>query len=164
MKIAILSDIHDNIPNLDKALAEVKKQKIKTIIFCGDLCASSTLTKLAKISAKIHITFGNVDGDEYMITKLTEEKFKNVTLHEELGEIKIGGKKIAFCHLPKFAYGLASSGKYDLVFYGHTHTPWKEKVKKTILLNPGEIGSHFGKASFAIYNLKNNKTELKILK
>ncbi len=164
MKIAILSDIHDNIPNLKKVFDEIKKQKIKTIIFCGDLCAPSTLDKFAKFKGKTHLVFGNVDGDRYLMTKLTDTKIKNIKIHGELGELRLGNKKIAFCHNPKFAHRLAASGKYDLVFYGHTHTPWKKKINNTILLNPGEIGSHFGKSSFAIYNLKNNKAELKILK
>ena len=43
MKIAIISDTHDNIANLKKAAEFIKKEKIKTIILCGDIFKSETI-------------------------------------------------------------------------------------------------------------------------
>ena len=82
---------------------------------------------------------------------------------EESGQIKIGGKKIAFCHFPEIGRDLAKTQKYDLVFYGHTHKPWEEKIGKTRLVNPGNIAGLFFRPSFAIYDTKTGKLELKIL-
>jgi len=39
MLIGILSDIHDNLPNLQKALDQFSRRKIATLIFCGDFCS-----------------------------------------------------------------------------------------------------------------------------
>ncbi len=177
MKIAILSDSHDNIVNIHKALDFLKKEGIKTMIHCGDVCAPSTLKELSKkFDGKINIIFGNVDGDHFRSTRLADTKLKNVLLYGELGEIELDGKKIAFTHLPKFARGLAMTGDYDIVFYGHSHKPWEETInlpnnpstrlragKKVQLANPGTLAGMFYKATFAIYDTKSGKLELKIL-
>ena len=164
MKLAIISDTHDNLANIKKALGIMKKEKVAEIIHCGDVCAPSTLKEIAKsFSGKIHLVFGNVDGDHYLETKISYTEFKNIIVYGDLGEMEIEGRKIAFCHLPEFARGLASENKYDLVFYGHTHKPWEEKIGKTRLINPGTLAGMFYKASFAIYDTKKDKLDLKIL-
>jgi len=163
MKIAIISDTHDNIPNLEKTLTWLKSQDISLIIHCGDLCAPSILTNILvpKFSGKIHLIHGNV-GDRELLTEKVKE-FKNVRLHREVGEIKIDGKNIAFVHEPDEAKKLAETGKYHLVFYGHNHKPWEEKIGQTKLVNPGTLAGMFYKATFAVYETKTDKLELKIL-
>jgi len=89
--------------------------------------------------------------------------FKNVKIYEEFGEIKIGVKKIAFCHFPEVAAELVKKQKYNFVFYGHNHKPWLEQVDKTKLVNPGNLAGIFYKATFAIYDTRTDKLELKIL-
>jgi putative phosphoesterase len=163
MKIAILSDSHDNIPNLKKAVSLIKQKKIKTVIHCGDICAAVTLKKaFLNFKGKIHIVFGNVDGDRFFSAK-DSLIMPHIKFWGEFGEIRAGKKKIAFTHSPKLARALAQTGKYDLVFYGHSHKPWEEKVGKTRLVNPGNIANIFYRPSFAIYDTKTNKLELVIL-
>ena len=168
MKIAIFSDSHDNILNLEKFLEWCQKNKIKQLIFCGDLCAPSTLKEVLgpKFKGKIHLVFGNV-GDKNLEIEVASN-FPHIKHHGDVGEIKICNKKIAFTHFPQKAKELASTGKYDIIFYGHTHKPWIEKitVKKTkpvYLVNPGTLAGMFYKATFAVYDTKKNKFELKIL-
>ena len=163
MKIAIVSDSHDNLPNFKKAIDWIEKQGIKTLIHCGDVCAPSALKLLKDFSGKTFVVFGNVDGEHYRLTKLSYEELKNVKILGESGELELEGKKIAFCHFPHFAKGLCSTGDYDLVFYGHTHKPWEEKIGNCRLINPGNISGWPYKASFAIYDTKTDKLELKIL-
>ena len=165
MKIAIISDTHDNLPNFKKAVDWIKKEKIKTIIHCGDICAPGVLKEIAKkFTGKIHLVFGNVDGAQFFMTKMVyENQLPNVILYGEKGEIKAGGKRIAFVHLPEFARGLAFTKKYDLVFYGHTHKPWEEKIGNCRLVNPGNLANLFYKATFAVYDTKTDNLELKII-
>ncbi|MFH1192432.1 MAG: metallophosphoesterase family protein [bacterium] len=58
---------------------------------------------------------------------------------------------------------MAESGKYDYVFYGHTHKPWEEMVGECKLLNPGTLAGMFYRATFAVWDTVNNKFSLKIL-
>lgn len=147
MKIAILSDSHDNIPNIKKTLKWINKEGIKTIIHCGDLCAPSTLFSviIPNFTGDIYLVNGNVGDPESLEDGV--KKYPNVyyfndhysTHDRELnkkketvlgyGEIELDGKKIAFTHSPSNAKELAQTGQYDYVFYGHTHKPWEEKLK-----------------------------------
>lgn len=164
MKIAIISDTHDNLTNFKKAVNWIEKQKIKTIIHCGDIGSPIGLQEAVKdFSGKIHLVFGNYE-DRYLLAKsVSEKKIKNAVLHGEIGEIKKNGTKIAFCHFPEFGRGLAVTGKYNLVFYGHTHRPWEEKIGECELINPGNLAGLYYKATFALYDIKTNRLELKIL-
>jgi len=165
MRIAIVSDTHDHLPNFKRALDWIKKAKIKLVLHCGDVCAPAVLKEAAKdFSGKIHLVFGNVDGDRFLMAKQVYEKeIGNVILHGEWAELKVDNKKIALTHRPKFARGLATTQEYALVFYGHTHKPWEEKIGKCRLVNPGNLAGLFYKATFAVYDTKTNKLELKIL-
>ncbi|MBU1037158.1 metallophosphatase family protein [Patescibacteria group bacterium] len=163
MKIAIISDIHDNVPNLEKALNWLKQNKIEQLIFCGDLCAPSILAKVLapNFSGPIHMVFGNVE-DRNLLPKMVAS-FPQVQHYGDQGEIELENKKIAFVHFPKQARRLAESQKYDLVFYGHDHKPWEEKIKQTRLVNPGTLGGLFSLATFAVYDTVSDNLELKIL-
>ncbi len=162
MKIAVLSDIHDNVWNLDKVLDKLKKEKVEAIIFCGDFCAPFTFKRLANREIPIYAVFGNVDGAQKEITQLALKNYKNVILEKDLLEIELNGRKIAICHNNKFAEGLAKTGKYDAVFHGHTHISKIEKIGKTLLANPGEIhGVITGKCTFGIYDTDKNEIEIK---
>lgn len=163
MKFAIISDTHDNIPTMEQALKWMKENRIKELIHCGDLCAPSVLAKviIPNFSGKIHMVFGNVE-DRERLTELVKQ-YPSVTHYGDVGETIIDGKKIAFVHYPEKAKELAKTGKYDLVFYGHNHRPWEEKIGQTRLINPGTLSGMFAKATFAVYNTKNDELELKIL-
>ena len=164
MKIAIISDSHDNLANLKKALGSLKKEGFRTLLHCGDICAPATLKEiLNQFSGKVHIVFGNVDGDQFRMTKIETDFKGRLKVWGEFGEIKIGGKNIAFTHFPEFARGLALTKKHDLVFHGHTHKPWEEKIGKTKLVNPGNLAGIFYGPTFAIYDTRTNQLKLRIL-
>ena len=164
MEIAILSDSHDHIWNLEKVLKQIKG-KAEAIIHCGDIIAPFTVELLASAHLSTYICFGNnVDQDQMAVIKKANDKFEWVPIAKENGEISLDNRKIAFCHYPKIAELLAKSGAYDAVFYGHTHLAENKKVEKTLLLNPGAIcGIQNGKpgiASYAIYNTQTNSAEI----
>jgi hypothetical protein len=164
MRIAIISDTHDNLPNIDKMLGLVKALGIENIIHCGDVCAPMVMRYIAEnFPGQVHLVFGNVDGDHDMMNQLAKEKLKNVIIYGEIGKVTLGGKKIAFTHKPDGAKQLAASGKFDLVFYGHTHKPWEETINSTKMINPGTLAGLFAKATFAVYDTATGKLELKIL-
>lgn len=163
MKIAIVSDTHDNLPNFEKAVEYAEKNNIETIIHCGDVCNPDTLkTTLKDFKGATFVAVGNMDADRFEDKTIFRE-YPGIKIFYEIGEVELGGKKIAFAHLPETAKELALSEKYDLVFYGHTHKPWEEKVGKTRVTNPGNLSGTFYKATFAIYDTENDKLELRIL-
>lgn len=170
MKLAIISDSHDNIPNLEKFCQWAEARSIDQIIHCGDLASGETLALLSKnFDRPIHLVYGNMDFSRREDIKITAQELPQVELHGEQGELLLmdeSGRriKIAFCHFPETARELALTGKYQLVFFGHTHKPWMETLdNKSQLINPGTLGGVFNKATFAVFDTANSKLELKLL-
>jgi len=162
MKIAVISDTHNNWANFKKAIDWIKKEKIRLILHCGDISSQETIDDAKKyFDGEIKFVKGNADYNLDLPEKM----------ELELGDpsASSGRVKIAFCHFPDMAKKLAQSGKFDLVFYGHTHRPWDELVlsgaegKKCHLINPGELAGQFYKPAFAVYDTETGKLELKLL-
>ena len=164
MKIAVLSDIHDHIWNLEKATKIIKKEKCSAIIFCGDMCAPFTVRLFVDLKVPVYAVWGNVDEDHWGIVKQAGELFICAPLYQEFNEQELGGKKIAFCHYPKLGELLAETKYYDAVFHGHTHRTYQKKVGKTLLANPGAVcgivNGKTGLASLMIYDSGRNAASL----
>lgn len=170
MKIAVISDTHGNLANIQTALEEIKQEEIESIIHCGDIGGLETLEFLDKFNGKVFAVFGNADKGYFEKENSFFERFSNIKFFgstdsagADSGEIELGGKKIAFVHFPEIAQGLAKSQQYDLVFHGHTHRPHQEKIGKTELINPGNLAGLFYRPSFAVYDTQTDKLESKIL-
>jgi putative phosphoesterase len=168
MRIALISDIHDNIANLQKVLDFCARQKIETIICCGDLASLDTLDYINEnFPGTIHYTFGNMD-DEHLVNFKFGEKYKNTFVYQNFGEAEVGNKRVAFVHYPEAAQELCQTGKYNFVFHGHTHKPWSAEAsaketrgsKKCTILNPGNVTGTFYPPTFAVWNVENDKFEL----
>ena len=170
MRIAVISDTHDNIQNLEKVLRRIDG-KVDIIIHCGDYCAPFISAMLVKLGLPTYGCLGNVDGDQKGLTELGGGNFNLVPLYGEYGQVKLDERKIAYCHYPKLANLLAKNGEFDAVFYGHNHTAENKKVNNTLLLNPGAVcgitaGVILGfdkkhkPASYAIYDTKTNSAEI----
>jgi len=149
MKIAVVSDTHNNWTNFKKAIEWIKKEEIRLILHCGDISSQETIDDAKKLfDGEIKFVKGNADW--------------GLDLPDEL-DLEFNKKKIAFVHFPNEAKKLAQSGKFDMVFYGHTHRPWDEKIGDCHMINPGEMAGQFYKPSFAVYDTASDKLELKIL-
>lgn len=160
MKIAIISDIHDNLENLKIALNWIAKNKIEKLICCGDVTNDETIEFLAHNFLKdIYLVKGNC--------ALFDEKkvlnFKNISYLGKIGRINLGGKNIGICHEPFFRDAVLDLGKCDIIFYGHTHKPWEEKFRGVRTVNPGTLGGVFLKGTFAVWDSESGEIELKVL-
>lgn len=163
MKIAIVSDTHGNVANFRKAINWINSQNIQIIFHCGDIGNPESLKEsLEKFNGKFFGVFGNMDAD-FKILISEYNKILNVKIAEKIFETEIENKKFAITHKPDDAKVLAESKKYDVVFYGHTHKPWEEKVGDCRLINPGELAGQIFKPSFAVYDIGKDALELKIL-
>ena len=149
MRIAILSDTHDNIWVLAQLLAGLQAD---TLLFCGDFCAPFTLAQIAEgFRGPVHVVFGNNDGDKLLMSQVAS-RFSHVTLHGDLAELELDGRKVVVSHYPQIGRALAKSGAYDLVCYGHNHERAVEQVGTTVLVNPGEVMGRFGRSTYAVYD------------
>jgi len=163
MRLAIISDTHDNLATLDKFLAYIKENPVKTVIHCGDIASGETLARLAKnFDGDIFAAFGNMDYRE-SVEKSAKKFPERVRIWNEFGEIELGGLKIGFCHHKEIALRRCHEKKFDFIFYGHTHKPWIENINGCRLANPGTLAGMFYQATFAILETETKKLDLKIL-
>lgn len=160
MKIAVLSDIHDNLVRLEEALSYCRNKEIETCICCGDIGQIKGLEIIADTFRSVYLALGNADYNLLNKTGLFPE---SIIWSEDVLDLELDGLKLAIVHHDYKAKDIAKSEKHDVVFYGHTHTPWEKKVGHTLLINPGEVAGQFGPASFAVFDTETKKATLKIL-
>lgn len=163
MKIAIISDTHGNAANFKKAINWLNQNNISLILHCGDIGSPESLKEsLSDFKGDFFGVFGNMDKD-FKILIEEYNKIPKVKINEDILETEIEKKKITITHYPDAAKKLAQLQKYDLVFYGHTHKPWEERIGDCRMINPGELAGQFCKPTFAVYDTDTEKLELKIL-
>jgi putative phosphoesterase len=157
MKIAILSDIHDNIWRLETLLASLEAD---ALVFCGDFCAPFTLAQIAGVfTGPVHVVLGNNDGDKLLLARVAG-KYPHVVLHGDFAELELDGRRVAVTHYPEIGRALAQGGIYDLVCHGHSHERLVEQVGRTVRVNPGEVMGRFGLSTYALYDTSTGQAEI----
>jgi putative phosphoesterase len=160
MRIAILSDVHDNIWKLERLLAGLESE---ALIFCGDFCAPFTLAQIAEgFDGPIHVVFGNNDGDQFLLARVAA-KFPHVALHGDFAELTLDGRQVAVTHYPEIGRALARGGVYDLVCHGHSHERLIERDGEALRVNPGEVMGRFGLSTYAVYDTSSGQAELVVV-
>lgn len=155
MKIALMSDTHDHLVNIRKALEIIRQEECEAIIHCGDIVAPFALKELEHAKIPVHAVFGNNDGDHFLLCQTAAASNGLITIYGQLARIELGGARIAFTHEGPFAEGLAATGKYDMVFFGHTHQHYHDKLGDTILFNPGDVMGKDMDPGFSIVDTTN---------
>ncbi|MDC0325183.1 YfcE family phosphodiesterase [bacterium] len=158
MKIAIISDIHDQLTQLKKALVILKDADV--LLCCGDLCSPFIIKALGEgFSKPIHIVFGNNDGDLFRITQ-NSRPYAHIKLHGELAQLELDGMRFGMQHFDNIARLLADSGKFDVMCFGHNHQFEISSSGPYQLINPGEIyGGLSGHSTAVIYDTKSRTAE-----
>ena len=150
MKLGVMSDSHDNIPQIERAVAFFNDIGVDLVVHAGDFISPFAIAPFAELSCKVVGVFGNNDGERVILA----QRFEAVgEVHPNLAHVSVGGRSIAVMHYPELAIPIAKSGAYDIVVYGHTHQIDIQK-EKSLLLNPGETGGWTtGKSTVAVVDL-----------
>jgi putative phosphoesterase len=158
MKIGVLSDTHNHLENLRRALAVFESQDISTLIHCGDF----TGVEIAQAMQGFRVigVFGNGDAASGEIRRvLLEQNLESYAGLLFRGEI--GGSRIAVVHghMPALLEELVRSQEYEYVFQGHSHQHGEELVGNTRVINPGALGGlHRDQRHICILDLSLGKT------
>ncbi|MBV5317579.1 MAG: YfcE family phosphodiesterase [Desulfobulbaceae bacterium] len=150
MRIAILSDSHDHIPNLRRAVSLANREGADLLIHCGDLISPFMLAYLHAFQGPVHLIYGNNAGDQHLIASRCATGLDNIRHHGFHGTLVADSHRIAFNHYPELARELALSGAYDLVCYGHDHIFSVERLGACLLINPGDLLGKDANPSFAL--------------
>ena len=160
MKLGVMSDSHENMQMIAKAVELFNNEKVHCVLHAGDIISPITAKEFKKLEARLIAVFGNNDGEKFFL----REKLKGIgEIHERKWEGEISGKKILLIHAPDMLDALEKSGAYDIIIYGHTHEPVIRKGR-TLVVNPGECGGWLtGKATVAILDTERMSAEIRTL-
>ncbi len=160
LKIAIISDTHDNYSAVDSAVEILRERKITTVIHCGDICDSETVWLFQGLT--VHFVFGNCDYDRHSLRQAIHGIGE--TLHEPFGHLELDGTKLAFVHGDDASLlrSLEHSGHFDFVFHGHTHVAREHRCGTTRVINPGAL-QRVRTKTFAILDLPSSDVETMVV-
>jgi len=146
MRIGILSDTHDHLPNIAKAVEAFSRSGVEAVIHAGDFCSPFTLPafqQLADKGLKMYAVFGNNDGDRAL---LVQRGGDFCSFADGSRVVKLGGRTFAVMHYPDLADDLYRSRAYDVVIYGHNHK-LRVEGEGHKLLNPGTCAGYLAEAA-----------------
>ncbi len=120
MKIGLISDTHDKIQNIRKAVRIFNDKHVDLVIHAGDFVNPIAVESLAGVKLVVGV-LGNNDTDLAGLTS-TFDKIHG-ELKGEIFETVYDGLKFAIYHGTNLAKReqIIKSGKYDVIIYGHTH-------------------------------------------
>lgn len=160
MKIGIMSDTHDRIEAVDRAIEFFNGEGVEHVLHAGDLISPFVAPRFARLEAPLHYVWGNNEGDRTLITL----KFGEIGV-KPLGEFaafELGGRTLAMIHgtCERVVEALAKSGLFDVVVRGHTHRPDISR-EQTLVINPGEVCGYLtGKQTVALLDTKELTAEI----
>lgn len=155
MKIGILSDTHDNMPAIAKAVSVFNDAEVELVIHAGDLVAPFVSIPLNGLKMEFVAVFGNNDGERIGLLNVFKGK-----IHRAPYLLEFHQKKILILHEPDNLDILAESGKFDAIIYGHTHEVDVRKGK-TLIINPGECSGWLkGQRTVALWDVATGEVQI----
>ncbi len=147
MKLGILSDSHDRLPLLERAVERFRDAGVEMVLHAGDFVSPFTVRPLEKLHAEFVGVFGNNDGDRLYLA----ERFARIgPIHLGYHTFEVDGVRAVLMHEPKSIDALVDSGHYDLVVYGHTHEI-DLREGRCAVVNPGEACGYLsGRATVVV--------------
>jgi uncharacterized protein len=131
VRIAVLSDTHLREGRSLPSIVWGHLEGIDLILHAGDVVSTELLEDLKAI-APVEVVRGNCDGWE--LSGLPEKKI--ITCEK----IRIGLTHGAYGYgkttLEK-AFRMFDPGSVEMIVFGHSHIPFKEKYEGVLLFNPG---------------------------
>lgn len=156
MFLGVISDTHDRLDKIEKAVKYFNTRKIDYVIHAGDYIAPFTAVKFSRLKAPMIGVFGNCDGEK---KGLTEKFAPFAKLYEGPYEFELKGFKIALMHDPEDVDKYIKKNR--IVIYGHTHKPEIKHFSEKALINPGECCGYLtGRSTVATVDTKTLKVSI----
>jgi|SRR5262245_9258613 len=137
MRIGVVSDTHGHETNALAAVRMLQSLEVEAVLHAGDI-GTPQIPKLFA-AWPTHFVFGNCDHDHTALRAAIQQA--GLTCHGLCGDLALAGRKIALLHShdARLFHTVCTSGKYDLVCYGHTHFAEQHHHGTTLILNPGAL-------------------------
>lgn len=151
MKIALLSDSHNNWNALKDAVNSEAADGCDVALFAGDLTRPKGVGVLAEFPGPVHMIVGNMDSQIDAIWA-NADGTDNIIYHGDVCDIERSGVRIFMQHHPEPAEKKAQSDTYDLCVHGHLHEFRYETYVDTHLINPGALTRRSRQPEWAVFD------------
>ena len=138
MIIGLISDTHDRLPLIERAVKRLKEERVKLVLHAGDYISPFTAKPFANLDAPIIGVFGNNCAETETLRRVYSEV--GADLRGYFTEVKEGGLRVALTHGHlKPEMDKAMGGGYDVVVRGHSHRASVREENGILIINPGEV-------------------------
>lgn len=153
MKIGVISDSHDNLPMIRRAVELFNgRGDIELVLHAGDFVAPFAMKALLQLNVPLLAVFGNNDGEHVGLSKLAAD------LADPPVQREIGGRAVCIVHSIEQAAGCEAHA--DVIVYGHDHQA-NIGPGPPLKVNPGECCGYLtGRATVAIVDLETLTAEI----
>ncbi len=131
MLVGVISDTHDRLPAIDRALALFAERGVEAIIHPGDLVAPFAARRMLGYEGPLHVTYGNNDGERKGLKHVLRQIVDGPL------PVALGGRNILIHHFIDWCKPQDIEWA-DIVITGHTHEVVNRFEGDKLFLNPGE--------------------------
>ena len=139
MRIGVVSDTHNHLPNVQRIVALLNAARVERVLHAGDITQPKTLEVLARLDAPLLGVFGNNDRGERPALEAAAARLR-MTLTDPPLELCLAGRRIVVVHDPRELEALPAAP--DVALHGHTHRHRLEHDGGRLVFNPGECAGH----------------------
>lgn len=161
MLIGLISDTHDNLIMIEKAVSFFNEKMVEIVLHAGDVISPFTARKFKECKARLILVYGNNDGDRSNLQRMFSEI--GAQFYWPAAILELNGKKILVLHGEdsRLIEEIASKNMFDLIVSGHTHEKSVRRIGGTLWVNPGEACGYLtGKSTVGIYDSSKHEVEI----
>src|SRR3954451_18319093 len=165
MRIAVVSDVHGNLPAIEAVLAEGEDEGFDLVVSCGDVVAGPMegpcLDRLAGIGDGIRWVRGNADREMLDAGRLERQQLELLASFAPVVE----ADGVLFCHgtprsdeeivtprtAPERLAEILSGVEAPVVVGGHVHLQFVQRSGATQWVNAGSVGMPYEGAPGAFW-------------
>lgn len=155
-----MSDTHDRLEAVEKAVKLFNSEKVEHVLHAGDLVSPFVAPKFRELRAELHYVWGNNEGDRELVRLRFGEL--GIAPLGNFAALELEGRKIALLHGTHklIVDSLMKGGLFDAVVHGHTHRA-EVVEEKTLVVNPGEVCGYLsGRQTVAVLDLSRMNAEI----
>jgi uncharacterized protein len=157
MRIGVVSDTHNRLPNVRRIVELFNAARVEHVIHTGDVTQARTLHALAALEAPLVGVFGNNDERESLGEAAAALGF---TFSDGPLELTLADRRLVVVHDPRDLAHVRSA-EHEIAIHGHDHRRVVERAGGRLTFNPGECAGHLrGHNAVGVLDLATLEVEL----
>jgi putative phosphoesterase len=156
--IAVLSDTHNDVIAIRKAIDLFNLRNVGLVLHCGDICSTQSAVHFKDLKCGFKAVYGNND---FYYADLENVISPFGIIKRAPFQFELSGKLFIMTHsISSIRFNLNDVPKNTYLLYGHTHQADLKISNGLTMLNPGEAcGQRYGSRSAALIDLDKDEVE-----